>query len=77
MVCAQEHANQLVETLEAPVKEFVQLMKSAKATINDRATALSNLEAVSPLYPHYRKAKFLLHVLSARYSSEFALQRAG
>eukprot|EP00884_Botryococcus_braunii_P014863 jgi/Botrbrau1/23378/Bobra.0051s0029.1 len=42
---AQDQANELAATFEAPLKEFVQMVKSAKAVIADRATALSNLQA--------------------------------
>lgn len=52
-VVMQGQVDELAATFEAPLKEFVQMVKSAKAVIADRATALSNLQAVTPALPFF------------------------
>jgi len=38
--CVQEQAEALISSFEAPLKEFVRLVKSAKAVMADRSSAL-------------------------------------
>jgi hypothetical protein len=48
----QEQAEALVSSFEAPLKEFVRLVKSAKAVMADRSSALQAAHQVSPLSRH-------------------------
>lgn len=41
----QEHADSLVFSFEAPLKEYVRMVKSAKAVMADRSLALSTLQS--------------------------------
>ena len=44
--CAvQEHADSLTFSFEAPLKEYVRMVKSAKAVMADRSLALSTLQS--------------------------------
>ena len=47
-VLLQEQAEQLENSFEAPLKEFVRLVKAAKHVIADRAAALHTLHTVCP-----------------------------
>ncbi len=42
---AQEHADHLTFSFEAPLKEYVRMVKSAKAVMADRSLALSTLQS--------------------------------
>ena len=42
----QEQADALLVSFEAPLKEFVRLVKSAKAVMNDRSNALHAVHQV-------------------------------
>lgn len=41
----QEHADSLIFSFEAPLKEYVRMVKSAKAVMADRSLALSTLQS--------------------------------
>ena len=41
----QEHADSLTFSFEAPLKEYVRMVKSAKAVMADRSLALSTLQS--------------------------------
>lgn len=45
-VYVQKQSEQLVNSFEAPLKEFVRAVKSAKSVISDRSTALALLQQV-------------------------------
>ena len=45
--CLQKQSEQLVNNFEAPLKEFVRAVKSAKSVITDRSTALGLLQQVA------------------------------
>lgn len=47
-VCLQKQSEQLMTTFEAPLKEFVRAVKSAKSVMTDRSTALGLLQQVRP-----------------------------
>ena len=42
----QRHSHQLEVNFEAPLKEFVRMVKSAKNVMQDRSTALTTLQQV-------------------------------
>lgn len=42
----QEQAEELLSSFEAPLKEFVRLVKSAKTVMNDRSSALQAVHQV-------------------------------
>ena len=42
----QKQSEQLVSSFEAPLKEFVRAVKSAKSVMTDRSTALGLLQQV-------------------------------
>lgn len=42
----QEQAEELLSSFEAPLKEFVRLVKSAKTVMNDRSAALQAVHQV-------------------------------
>ena len=42
---AQEHVDHLTFSFEAPLKEYVRMVKSAKAVMADRSLALSTLKS--------------------------------
>lgn len=41
----QEHADSLIFSFEAPLKEYVRMVKSAKSVMADRSLALSTLQS--------------------------------
>lgn len=46
LFCLQKQSEQLITTFEAPLKEFVRAVKSAKSVMTDRSTALGLLQQV-------------------------------
>ena len=47
LVWLQKQAEQLISSFEAPLKEFVRAVKSAKSVMSDRSTALGLLQQVT------------------------------